>query len=118
MKINIKILIHLVIITVFSFAFSNAIAGKLYKWIDENGIIYFSNRIPEQLDPKDLIQEETLKEIPTGKPSEDFKPVQRTKTSGFVERSGHWQGCNPDCHCDRYSSRDPGNLAVLIFVYG
>ncbi|MFC1869296.1 DUF4124 domain-containing protein, partial [Thermodesulfobacteriota bacterium] len=60
------------IILFFSVYGRDAFGGKLYKWVDRDGFVHYSDRMPKNSGRlKELVQEEELKDIPPLKPQRD-----------------------------------------------
>ena len=66
---------------------SDAMGGKLYKWVDEEGIAHFSDRIPFSPElSEDLIHEEEVKEADPIEPHEERGSVQPINPIEFLAR--------------------------------
>lgn len=73
-------ILFLIIICVFFFG-QYALGGKLYKWVDKEGVIHFSDREPEStIELNQPVHEEEVQDIPGFKPSEDSDPREHLNT--------------------------------------
>ncbi|MBN1848448.1 MAG: trypsin-like peptidase domain-containing protein [Deltaproteobacteria bacterium] len=76
----------------FLFVYSTALAGKLYKWVDENGVVHFSDRQPATMEnlkgpvQEDEVQDRLSAEPPTQTktPSLPIHPVTHTTLCSFT----------------------------------
>lgn len=67
-----------------SFLFKpDAIGKKIYKWVDEKGVVHFSDRKPEGTEEiiKGPIEEKEVKERPPVNPGKDFKVKPTTRST-------------------------------------
>lgn len=100
-----KIAFHLMII-MFSFViYNHAMGGKLYKWVDKNGVVHFSDRLPDTPEHlKGSVQEDE---------TQDILPVQPTQVPDTESRQP-----NPIAHTTECSFTIQGskNLGTGFFI--
>lgn len=80
----------LLMLCVISFG-QDALGGKLYKWVDEEGVVHFSDRVPGDGNVmEDLIHEEDVQDVPPLKPPGKSAPrtpqtpIEHTVDSTFT----------------------------------
>ena len=81
----------LALLFLFFTGFSHSIAGEIYKWVDKNGRVHFSDRAPDDSDTRpDVIRQNESAEIDntlqtvSDKPSEENNPLVHTAESTFT----------------------------------
>jgi S1-C subfamily serine protease len=80
------------IILMSFFFFTQAMGGKLYKWVDEDGVVHFSDRLPDTTKKlKGEVQENEAQDILPIKPTEEPKtnppsasPITHTTDCSFT----------------------------------
>ncbi len=100
-----KIAFHLMII-MFSFVICNhAMGGKLYKWVDENGVVHFSDRLPDT-------HEHLTGSIQEGE-TKDILPTQPKTLPNVESRQQNPIAHTTDCSFTIQGSR---NLGTGFFI--
>ena len=98
-KINHRLLATIILLTAVVFSINPASATKLYKWVDDQGMVHFSDKIPPQdikrehsemdnsgLETKNVEAEKTTEEIAAEKRERERKAEQEKLAKEQAER--------------------------------
>ena len=97
MIINLKRSLLSILILILFFISDNAVGGKIYKWVDENGVVHFSDRPPDtSVFPEVSIHERDVKDVSPVEGSQisdtsprPINPIEHTTNCTFTIKGSH-----------------------------
>ena len=109
MSLNIKSIIVKVTIIVLAFlqTLSQSTAGELYKWTDENGVVHYSEKPPENkaVETLNINQGTKFKAVPVEKPI-TIEPTQALRHILLVKPEFFWEQANNNLKVTYYFGGD------------